>query len=868
MKKTSIKKQTFNILIACSLITLILASVIFVYGMYTIRSNSLDISEDIGKSAAENSGEALKTQAKSMLLRSVNERSARIDMIFQHLGAEINMLAEEMTEITSHPERYLGKSVEEPKKENAGKLVTQLRYAPNVNADDPSLQKQIASAANIGGWLKKIYNENDMLVSTYVASASGFTITADKRSEMKFKEGANFPTRMDFRKRPWYKDTVKFNGLLFSDIYTDALTPNRAITCATPYYNAKGEIAGVVGAGMFLSHINTIVLSTKIGVSGYGFIIKKDGRVLFSPKAFGDLKVAASDEKSLFEAKDESLRMVAKHMVDGEVGVTEAVVDGSPCYIAYAPLRTMKASFGVVMEQAEITASAAANEEVIKESTSNFILSLNHSIYITFIAAIFVMIIIIIIVSLVSDYLANRLVHPMLVLNDGVKEIADGNLDKKLAVSSVEEIDLVAQSFNLMTDELKEQMENLKTATKEKERISTELSVATNIQESMLPNKFPAFPDIDEFDIYASMHAAKQVGGDFYDFYMVDSRHLMITIADVSGKGVPAALFMVVSKTVLQNYALAINGRISLPELISHVNDRLVTNNDAMMFVTAFVGLVDLDTGLFTYVNAGHNPPLIYRKKDDEYSYLKVKRNFVLAGMDELSFVGQEIKLDPGDKLYLYTDGVTEALSPTDELFGEERLIETLNREDVKKSSVKETQEKVKEALQAHVKTREQSDDITQLTLVYNGKGSDQMAMQEVKSLTVPAELDELTKVQDFVEEIIESLSASSAELMQTLLSVEEIFVNIASYAYQGEKGNATVKVKTLEPKGIEITFVDKGAYYDPLKRADPDVTAKAEDREIGGLGIFLVKKNMDELEYEYEDGENRFTMRKYFKKG
>ncbi len=866
MKTTSIKKQTFKVFIICSLITLFLSSSIFIYGMFSVRSNSINIGRDIGKSAAENSSEALKTQAKSMLLRSVNERSARIDMIFRHLGAEINMLAEEMTEITSHKERYIGRSIEEPKRENKDKLAVQLHLAPGLDLDDPKLKEDIALASNIGDWLKRVYSESDMVVATYVASASGFTIMADKRSDKKYNGGESFPVRVDFRKRPWYVDAVKRNGLLYTDIYIDVYTSNRSITCAAPYYNGRGEIAGVVGGGMFLSHINTIVLSTKIGASGYGFILKKDGRVLFSPKAFGDLKVAAVNEKSLFDAEEESLRMVANNMADGEVGVVEAEVDGEPCYVAYAPLRAMNASFGVVMEQAEITAAAVSNEDVIEKSTSNFIQYLDSSIYTTFIAVLFVTIVVLIIVYFVGDYLAKRLVRPMLVLNEGVKEIADGNLDKKLDVSSVEEIGLVAKSFNHMTDELKEQMETLKKVTRDKERISTELSVATNIQESMLPNKFPAFPDIKEFDVYASMHAAKQVGGDFYDFYMVDNRHLMVTVADVSGKGVPAALFMVVSKTILQNYALAINGRISLPELISHVNDRLVTNNDAMMFVTAFVGLLDLDTGQFTYVNAGHNPPLIYRKSNDEYSYLKVHRNFVLAGVSGISFMGQEIKLNSGDKLYLYTDGVTEALSDTDELFGEARLIETLNREDIRKASVKETQEKVKEALQAHVKTREQSDDITQLTLVYNGRGSEQMAMQDVKTLTVPAALGELTKVQDFVEENVELLSASSAELMQTLLSVEEIFVNIASYAYGDKEGDATILLKILDPKGIEITFIDKGVYYDPLKKIDPDITAKAEDRAIGGLGIFLVKKNMDELEYKYEDGKNQFTMRKYFK--
>jgi sigma-B regulation protein RsbU (phosphoserine phosphatase) len=318
--------------------------------------------------------------------------------------------------------------------------------------------------------------------------------------------------------------------------------------------------------------------------------------------------------------------------------------------------------------------------------------------------------------------MGERFVRPILNLADGVREIANGNLDKKLSIHTGDEIEQLADSFNVMTAELQTYMRNLTRETVEKERIATELNVANRIQESMLPNIFPPFPERSDFDIYAIMHAAKEVGGDFYDFYLLDDNHLMITIADVSGKGVPAALFMVISKTILKNFAMTMTGNDDLAAVVSCTNDQLCQNNDAMMFVTAFVGLLDIQTGKFVYVNAGHNPPLVYRHKTQQFSYMEVKRNFVLGGMEELDYQAQEMMLEPDDKLFFYTDGVTEALNEAEELYGEERLLRCLNDADAERLDLKGLLAAVQKSLALHVGKAEQSDDITMMVMDYQGK--------------------------------------------------------------------------------------------------------------------------------------------------
>ncbi|MDR1293167.1 MAG: SpoIIE family protein phosphatase [Clostridiales Family XIII bacterium] len=250
----------------------------------------------------------------------------------------------------------------------------------------------------------------------------------------------------------------------------------------------------------------------------------------------------------------------------------------------------------------------------------------------------------------------------------------------------------------------------------EKERISAELDVATNIQSSMLPHIFPPFPHRKEINIFGIMDPAREVGGDFYDFFLIDEKKLAVVIADVSGKGVPAALFMVIAKTLLANYALM--GK-SPKEVFGTVNNTLCENNDAGLFVTCFMGYLDLETGELVSVNAGHNPPLL--KQAGAYGYYRAKHGFVLAGMDGTTYSESQIVMTPGDVLYLYTDGVTEADNESKELYGEQRLLEVMNKNTG--TGVEGLCAVVRQDVEAFAGGAQQADDITMLAIQFNGKG-------------------------------------------------------------------------------------------------------------------------------------------------
>lgn len=278
------------------------------------------------------------------------------------------------------------------------------------------------------------------------------------------------------------------------------------------------------------------------------------------------------------------------------------------------------------------------------------------------------------------------------------------------------EVGDLARSYISMVEDIGGYVTNLQKVTAEKERINAELSLASGIQAHMLPCIFPAFPDRDEFDIYACMTPAKEVGGDFYDFFMVDNSHLAVVMADVSGKGVPAALFMVIAKTLIKNYA---QSGIKPEEVFTTVNRLLCDGNDAGLFVTAWLGVLELTTGKLTYVNAGHNPPLI-KQNGGEFTYLKSRAGFVLAGMETIKYRQNEITIAPGDRLFLYTDGVTEATDPQNQLYGEERLSAFMNGHF--SENAEEILHDLKTDIYAFQGEAPQFDDITMLMLDYKKK--------------------------------------------------------------------------------------------------------------------------------------------------
>ena len=366
---------------------------------------------------------------------------------------------------------------------------------------------------------------------------------------------------------------------------------------------------------------------------------------------------------------------------------------------------------------------------------------------------------------------------------------------------------------------------------KEEARRQKELTLATSIQSAALPSVFPPFPSIaDCVDIYARMRAAKEVGGDFYDFYFVGDHSLAFLVADVSGKGVPGAMFMMRAKTTL-NDLLSRGGRLS--DAVAAVNARLADGNDANMFVTAWIGVLDLETGVVEYVNCGHNPPVVHRA-DGALEWVNETSGPVLAAFEGFPYEPHELVLRPGDRLFLYTDGVVEAQS-RGELFGEDRLAAALAPE---VADAKSACHVVEMAVDAFAAGESQADDITMLALGLNG----------VRRMFA-ASAEGLAAATDFVQGFCADHRAA--------IVIDEIASNIVRCS-----GASTFELAYRRSAGgYALVFTDAGTPFNPLAHPDPDVTASAEERTIGGLGIFMVKKMAETVDYEWRGGCNVLTV-------
>ena len=343
------------------------------------------------------------------------------------------------------------------------------------------------------------------------------------------------------------------------------------------------------------------------------------------------------------------------------------------------------------------------------------------------------LILILIIASIITllmiwKFMEKNIVNPINALSDAAKqfvanmnnESAEGEDNKKffsnLKIKNKDEIGNLHYSVQIMEQEIHEYISNLSQVTAEKERIGTELNIATQIQADMLPSIFQAFTERDEFDIYATMAPAKEVGGDFYDFFMIDEKHLAIVVADVSGKGVPAALFMVIGKTLIKDHTQV---NPDLGQVFTEVNNLLCEANSEGLFITAFEGVLDLETGEFVFVNAGHEQPYIYRK-GEKYEAQYIEPGFVLAGLEDMQYNIGKINLEVGDKFFQYTDGVTEATDSSEQLYGDERLCNILNKNVDKKPE--ELLKAVKEDIDLFVGEAPQFDDITMLSFEFKKK--------------------------------------------------------------------------------------------------------------------------------------------------
>jgi phosphoserine phosphatase RsbU/P len=455
--------------------------------------------------------------------------------------------------------------------------------------------------------------------------------------------------------------------------------------------------------------------------------------------------------------------------------------------------------------------------------------------------------------SVMAIFGARTISRPIADLTEMTRRIAGGDFTQRIDIRAKNEIGVLAASFNGMTRRLAESIEHLKETTAAKERIESELKIAHEIQMSMVPKIFPPFPDRKEFDIFATLVPAKEVGGDLYDFFFLDDDHLCFAVADVSGKGVPASLFMAVTKTLFKATA----GNSGMPgEILARLNIEICRDNESCMFVTLFCGILNISTGQVDYSNGGHNLP--YYLHHDGVSPLQNFGGRALGLVEQSPYASGRIVLRPGEALLLYTDGVTEAMDSRERLYSDQRLAEFLANN--RGSSPRQIIGDLIGDVRSFAGEAPQSDDITAVALRYFGKNANMSDTLEIK---LNNQLSELDRFSQTLSEFGQRHGLPSKVIHDLNLALEEILTNIISYGYTDNREHEIRVSLVAQPGEVSAEVQDDGQPFNPLGAPEPDTTKPLEERAIGGLGIYLVRKLMDGLEYKRQGERNFLTIKK-----
>ena len=496
----------------------------------------------------------------------------------------------------------------------------------------------------------------------------------------------------------WYQIPKETGKPAWSEPYFDDGGGNiPMVTFSAPLFLEKKrdlQFLGVTTADISLEWLEKIVSSLRVFETGYGFILSANGTFISHPEKRWIMNETLF---SIAEARSDSvLRGIGKQMIQGESGfirVTKATA-GKNGYFFFAPIKHSAWSLGIFFPEDEMLADLyTLNRQLLLLAASGLLL-----------------------LALVIWLVTKTITRPLTSLTGVARQMATGNL--QLAVPGLDcggEVGVLAKTFASMQDSLNMHIRGLLETTAAKERMESELNIARDIQMGLLPKIFPPFPDAPEFDLYALLQSAWEVGGDLYDFYRIDEERVCFVLGDVSGKGVPASLFMAVTMTLIKMTAA---GGLSPDKILEEVNRQLSRDNSSCMFVTLFCGVLHTGSGEVWYANGGHNPPVVLRN-NEKASYLEGTDGMLLGAMEDVSYAMKRMVLAPGEGLLLYSDGVTEAMNEGDELYSEERLLEVLD--DLGRQTPEATVKAVMESVLVFAGKAPQADDITLMMVRYSG---------------------------------------------------------------------------------------------------------------------------------------------------
>ncbi len=700
-KNLKISLKIFLVIVVISFGTMLTIAI----ASYFVMDTMLEVYKDAGESMVVEYSDAIKSWTlrhyDNYLQEIVTKQAETEDARLYAVNRIITEASDYLHRVYVDGDNFTGKRILKPYETANGMACARYQLAKGVE-ETPELMDEVSIISNCEYMFAPLQQHNDSIYSIYIGSNSGISYSYSRSND--------YNENFDPREREWYKQAIASpDTVIWLPTYID-VNGNTCITAASTYRGADGNVAGVVAADILIDDLIKGLTSLKIGDRGSCFIIDNE----FNYIAHQSMNSIEFDQdiRNHFSGNE-----FFNAVLENDDGIVDTSYDGMDSYVAFTTMEEPGWIFcGVLIKEDVLQPVDEVND--VADDINDHIQSMIMDKLLTLSE---MSIVCLIIMGIITIFLASAVSHtvtsPIKNLASGVALIGKGEFDQKLTVDSKDEIGQLADKFNTMQDDLKDYMENIKLATAEKERITAELSVATEIQEDMLPRKFPPFPERNEFDIYAAMDPAKEVGGDFYDIFLADDNHLALVMADVSGKGVPAALFMVIAKTLIKNVSQS-NGTHSPAEIIHEVNNKLCEGNDANFFVTVWLCIIEISTGKAMVSNAGHEHPAM-KRRGGEYELIVYQHSPAVGIMEDLEYEEHEVVLSPGDSIFVYTDGVAEANGEDEEQFGTDRMIASLNAS--KDLSAKEIVTNVGQSIEEFVGGRPQFDDITMLAITWLG---------------------------------------------------------------------------------------------------------------------------------------------------
>ncbi len=712
IKFGGLQQKIFNLITIFVIVLLGSYSLIYYFQQKDLSEVVLEAGDEQQDSIKAVSEQTMESVIDSTMTQTTALQAYIANDIFADVEGEVRTLQCYAENLFEHSTRFTDRKITAPSIRNDGLTSVQLIHEEGV---DPSESEYLGLVANMSEMMKAIFESSEMISSVFVGLPDGNMILVNDRSGT-FVAPDGSALTLDIRHRPWYEQAVEAGELVFTGVEYDAYTDIQMIECAAPVYY-DGELVAVVAADVWLNSISDYI-NDKATEGSFLCVVNEKGQVMFSPREEGIFKVnVSSDAPDLREYDNKEFADFITLALQENTGLRSLEMDGKEYYICGVPMGTLGWTVISVVDKEltyQPTASMLASYNEINAKASQAY-SEGVSVSSKIVTAYTVIIVILALIS--AMILAYRIVNPLETMTKKINSISDSNqlFEMEKAYKTGDEVEILAESFATLSQRMHDYIAQITQITAEKERIGTELALATRIQADMLPNIYPAFPDRPEFDIYASMAPAKEVGGDFYDFFLIDDDHLCMVMADVSGKGVPAALFMMASKIILQNNAMM--GKTPA-QILRDTNAAICVNNREDMFVTVWMGILEISSGKLTAANAGHEYPMLMRA-GSEFELFKDKHGFVIGGMEGLNYREYEIMLSRGDKLFLYTDGVPEAANAKEELFGTERMLKALNK--TTDADPEQTLKNMRKDVDKFAEGAEQFDDITMLCMEYRG---------------------------------------------------------------------------------------------------------------------------------------------------